>query len=836
MSYPLLERIAQGFRDNESASLRERVFRLVTAMTAVMCLGLIMPMNLAQHMPLGVHLGNIALGLWAGFIFWQSCRNRNYVVTFVVTALLALDSIWFLNAGSRGSVTFFYFPTLLFTLGIFSGRTSRWFTLAQVVNVPGLFAWEYFHPSWVTPFSTDSDRVIDNVTGFFSASVTTILIATIILRDYHREQCRLMEAAAQLAASEQKYRAIFDATSDAMFVYTADGQAIDLNDRACTLFGFEREAGMKLSFNDCSLGESPYSAVEAREKILRAFEGHAPVFEWRSRRRNGELFWSDVALRVGDFAGQRCLIAAVRDISFRKSAQQELHANEERLRLAMRASHQGWFEMNVQTGVGIASPEYARIIGFKPEKFEANLTTWLEAIHPEDREGIAQEYRACIATCETRSMEYRRRAQNGEWKWICSTGKIIEWDASGRPLRMMGTHADITGRKELERQLLHSQRLEAVGTLASGVAHDLNNILTPLLMASGLLRDSLANPADRELMAMIEKGGRRGAAIVKQLLDFSRELAAERCTITPGVLMREIAVLMSSTLPKEILIVEEIAECSFKIDGDPTSLHQLLLNLCVNARDAMPHGGTLTLGLETTVLPARGSDGAGDATGVRHVVLTVADTGHGIRPEIREKIFDPFFTTKPLGKGTGLGLASAHGIVTAHRGSIRVESKVGSGTTFRVFLPAKISPAVVDRPVATAPVVMPVALPVQAHASRICILVVDDEALVLNMTTRLLQKSGYDVRGAGGGAEALLILRECKENIRLVITDFMMPEMDGPTLLPLLRQIVPGLKVIGVSGLDQRVRGIELGFDEILSKPYDMGTLLPTIRGVLEKT
>ena len=219
-----------------------------------------------------------------------------------------------------------------------------------------------------------------------------------------------------------------------------------------------------------------------------------------------------------------------------------------------------------------------------------------------------------------------------------------------------------------------------------------------------------------------------------------------------------------------------------------------------------------------------------------HVVLIVSDTGHGIPPEIREKIFDPFFTTKPPGKGTGLGLASAHGIATAHRGSIRVESTVGSGTIFRVFLPAKITTAVVDSPVEAAPVISPVAIPVQPPGSRICILVVDDEALVLNMTTRLLQKSGYDVRSAGSGAEALLILRECKANIRLVITDFMMPEMDGPTLLPLLRQIVPGLKVIGVSGLDQRVRGIELGFDEILSKPYDMGTLLPTIRGVLEKT
>ena len=352
---------------------------------------------------------------------------------------------------------------------------------------------------------------------------------------------------------------------------------------------------------------------------------------------------------------------------------------------------------------------------------------------------------------------------------------------------------------------------------------------------NGLLRDSLSKPADRELMGMIEKGGRRGAAIVKQLLDFSRDMTAERCLITPGALMQEIATLMRSTLAKEITIVEAIAESPLKIDGDPTRLHQLLLNLCVNARDAMAHGGTLTLGLETATLPARGGDSASYPDGILHIVLVVSDTGHGIPPEIRDRIFDPFFTTKPPGKGTGLGLASAHGIVTAHRGSIRVESTVGRGTTFRVFLPVRTTSAMGDIP-PPVPVIVPVAAPEQTHASRVCILVVDDEPLVLNMTSKLLQKSGYDVRGAGSGAEALLILRERKGEVRLVITDFMMPEMDGPTLLPLLRQIVPGLKVIGVSGLDQRARGLEMGFDEILSKPYDMGTLLPTIRGVIEKT
>jgi PAS domain S-box-containing protein len=660
----------------------------VTALTAGLCLFMILPMNLLQQLPLGVHLSNVLLGLLGAFFYWQSCRGRTYLLAFVITALLLLDCVWFLNAGPRGSITYFFFPVMLLTVGTFHGRAGRLFIVAQVGNALGLFALGYYFPSWVTPFQSDTDLILDHLTSCFAACVATIAIAAIILRDYHREQRRLVEVAAQLAASEQKLRVVFNSTSDALLVLKADGRPLDLNERACTLFGFDRETGLRLGINDCSLGVSPYSEVEGREKLMLALQGSPQVFEWRSRRCNGELFWSEVALRAGDFAGQRCVIAAVRDISLRKQAQLELLANEERLRLAMLATHQGWFELNLLTGRGIASEEYVRIIGYEPENFSTTVATWLEAIHPEDREKVGLEFRECVATGETRSMEYRRQARNGEWKWIRSVGRIVERDATGRPVRMMGTHADITARKDLERQLLHSQRLEAVGTLASGVAHDLNNILTPMLMASGLLRDNLGNPADRELMAMIEKGGQRGAAIVRQLLDFSRNMRAERCPITPGALIQEVAGMMRSTLPKEIKLVEMIIDCPHKIEGDSTQLHQVLMNLCVNARDAMPQGGTLALGLETAVLPAHGGDGNGRTQGGPHIVLLVSDTGHGIAPEIREKIFDPFFTTKGPGKGTGLGLASAHGIVASHRGFIRLESIVGRGTTFRVFLPA----------------------------------------------------------------------------------------------------------------------------------------------------
>ena len=824
----LFERIAQGFRQGEPATLRIRIFRLVTALTAGLCLLVIAPMNLLQHFPLGVHLGNVLLGLTAGLFSWLSWRGRTYLKIFIITALVMIDCVWFMNAGSRGSVTYYFLPTLLFTVGTVTGRGCGLLVVGQLLNTGALFILEYLFPSLVTPFHSDTDRMLDNATGFFAASTATIAIAAIMLRDYNREQKRLVEVAAQQAASEAKYRVIFDATSDAMFIHAADGRFIDLNERACTMFGFDHATCLRLGLNDFSLGVSPYSEIEARDKVKLAFEGVPQMFEWRSRRHSGELFWSEVALRAGDFSGARCVIAAVRDISQRKHAQQELHANEERLRLALLATHQGWFELNVQTGEGVVSPEYVKIIGYDIDRFAVNLPAWLEAIHPEDREKVSREFRACIEMGDTRTMEYRRRTGNGGWKWIRSIGKIVERDGNGRPVKMLGTHADITERKELEQQLLHSQRLEAVGTLASGVAHDLNNILTPMLIASGLLRDSLSNPADKEMMTMIEKGGQRGAAIVKQLLAFSRNMTAERGLITPETLLRELTLILRSTFPKEISIVEAITDGRQQIEGDSTLLHQVLLNLCVNARDAMPKGGVLTLSLETMILPARSGKDQTVSPGGSYVVLSVSDTGQGIPEEIRDKIFNPFFTTKGPGKGTGLGLASAHGIVASHQGFIRFESMVGKGTTFRVFLPSKE---------ASTPVLPDVRVPARALLQKttvpVCILVVDDEPMVLKTTTRLLEKSGFIALSAGGGAEALEILRTRKHDVSLVMTDFMMPEMDGPALLPLLRQIVPGLKVLGVSGLNQRLNGHDQGFDAILTKPYDWNAVLATIRRVL---
>ena len=823
MSAPLIQRLADGPRGEATTELRVRIFRLICAMTAVLCLFVVAPLNGLQNLPLVVNIANLGLGLLGAFCYWQSCAGRHHIALFLILLVGLLDVVWFYNAGSDGSVTHYFYPVMLFVIAMFQGTPRRVLVVGIWLNVAALFLLEHRFPAWVTPFQAASDRLTDFETGVFCSFLALGSVTWFILSNYNREQKRVSEIAAQLRASEANYRAIFNSTSDALFVHTPDGLILDVNEQACAIFGTTRTEMIGRLVGDYSLGEQPYTQADATAKSRLVLQGQPQLFEWRSRRASGELFWSEVALRACELEGEQRVVASVRDITIRKRAQESLRLNEERLRLSMEASRQGWFELNLQTGETVSSPEYTRMLEYEPAEFNSNLDAWIGRIHPADREATVQAYRLGVQTGKPGMMEYRQQTKSGGWIWLRTVAKVVDYDGAGRPLRVMGTHTDITERKELESQLLHSQRLEAVGTLASGVAHDLNNILTPMLMASGLLRDKLPDAKDRQLMTMLDDGGRRGAAIVRQLLAFSRNLAQDRVPVDPRHLLHDMAQLMRSSFPKEIKVVEAITAAPGLVEAEPNQLHQVLMNLCVNARDAMPGGGTITLGLERAEVPK----GAGMAGGP-HLVLSVTDTGHGIPPELLERIFDPFFTTKPVGKGTGLGLASVHGIVKAHHGFVRVESAPGRGTVFRVYLPARDGLAAV-------PVPAPAAAPVQAanlgpHAA---ILVVDDDAAVLMVTSRFLQRMGYHVIPAGGGSAAIAALREHRDAVQLVITDFSMPDMDGPALAPRLREIKPGLRLIGASGLNHDDRAKELaalGFCEVLAKPYEWDDLLQAVR------
>ena len=413
----------------------------------------------------------------------------------------------------------------------------------------------------------------------------------------------------------------------------------------------------------------------------------------------------------------------------------------------------------------------------------------------------------------------------------CSWTLVL--DDQGRPQSILGIHTDITAKKQLEANCLRTQRIESIGTLAGGIAHDLNNILHPITLAMDFIRGQLPDPASRSMLDLVTENAKRAASLVKQVQSFSRGEEGERVSIRPVAIAQEIARIVRETFPKNIELRLLFPTVPPSLIGDSTQLHQVLLNLCVNARDAMPNGGVLTIGVgETEIDEARAAMHPGELVG-RHVVLTVSDTGTGIPRALHERIFDPFFTTKAQGCGTGIGLATTLSIVRSHNGFITLKSAVGTGTTFRVFFPAAASEA---SPIRQSTVVSAAGL---VRGNGEMILIVDDEETILKLMRHTLEASGYRVLTASNGEEGWQTFMRQPDEIDAVITDMAMPVMDGPEMVAALKQLKPDVKVIAISGMATEAsiaRITRLGAAGLISKPFAASIILQTLRDVLGQT
>ncbi|MFN6568264.1 response regulator [Dendronalium sp. ChiSLP03b] len=388
-------------------------------------------------------------------------------------------------------------------------------------------------------------------------------------------------------------------------------------------------------------------------------------------------------------------------------------------------------------------------------------------------------------------------------------------------------NTDITQKKQLEAQFLRAQRLESIGTLASGIAHDLNNVLAPILMTAQLLETQIPDERSRRLLPILITNAKRGANLVKQVLSFTRGVQGERTLLQLKHLVREIQQIVKETFPKSIEVSTKISPNLGTVSGDVTQLHQVLMNLCVNARDAMPNGGKLKISLENLLIDENYAKMNLDATVGPYIVINVSDTGVGIRPEILERIFEPFFTTKELGKGTGLGLSTVLGIVKSHGGFINVYSEEGRGSQFKIYLPAQEATETIEETEPELP-----------QGNGELILVVDDEAAIRDITKTSLENHNYKTITASDGIEAIALYAEHRDKISLVVTDMVMPSMDGITTIRTLQKINPNVKIIAVSGLatnDKVNAAYEIGIKAFLSKPYTTNQLLQTINTVTNK-
>lgn len=470
-------------------------------------------------------------------------------------------------------------------------------------------------------------------------------------------------------------------------------------------------------------------------------------------------------------------------------AEEALRRSEERFQLVARATNDAIWDWDVSTGEMWWNDAVERLLGYPHSEVGRDMSWRVDRLHPDDRERLARDLRAALDGSSTWwTGEYRCRRADGSYADVFDRAFVLR-DIHGRATRCIGSLFDMTERRKTEQQLLRAQRLESLGTLAGGIAHDLNNVLAPILAAVQLLKRRIPDERHQRLLTAAETSTLRGADLIKQVLTFARGAETERMLLQPRHVIREVEALARETFPRAVEIRCDLPNDLWPVSADATQLHQVLLNLCVNARDAMPSGGVLSLKAENVPRDASSSSIHPGIPEGDYVLLSVSDTGTGIAPEIADKIFEPFFTTKEQGKGTGLGLSTTLTIVKSHGGFLDVLSEPG-GTTFKIHLPALPGGAI----------------SVHAHEEGLplgsgeVVLLVDDEAGIREVMKETLESQGYRVLTAADGIEAVSVFERSQEPVALAITDMNMPLMDGVATARALWRLNPFLRVIVSSG------------------------------------
>jgi PAS domain S-box-containing protein len=495
-----------------------------------------------------------------------------------------------------------------------------------------------------------------------------------------------------------------------------------------------------------------------------------------------------------------------------------LAASQERHELVLKATRDVIYDWDVVSNVVQFSIALDDVYGHTRQAPTSVITWWAAQIHRDDRERITSSLEAALRSdAEFWAEEYRFRRGDGSFATVFDRGHIIR-DASGAPVRMIGSLADLTEQRRLEAQLRESQKMEAVGRLAGGVAHDFNNLLCAILGYTDLaLMDAHESNTVRDELEEIRKAAQRAAQLTKQLLAFGRRQIRRPANVDVNAVVRDTSRLLTQLLGEHVHLITQPTTARAVVHMDPGELDQILVNLVVNARDAMPNGGTVSI--ETAHLSASEANVAGGDV----VVLTVGDSGSGIEPEALPHIFEPFFTTKGEA-GTGLGLATVYGIVEQNGGRIDVESVVGEGTRFRVQLPASNG---------AAEQAVPPVSDAQQPSGSATVLLAEDETGVRTLARRILERAGFRVLEARHGADALMLWRTHADSIDVAVTDLVMPEMDGRTLADALRESRPTLPVLFMSGYsDDEVtrRGFVDARIAYLAKPFTAEGLLGAVR------
>ncbi len=634
-----------------------------------------------------------------------------------------------------------------------------------------------------------------------------------IARDitYHK---RTEEA---LQQSEEKYRTLIENIQDGVFLIQ-DGKIEFANEAFARMCGYTVEEVIGKDFRELVAPEDLEMVVD-RYFRRQAGEDVPREYEFHGIKKDGTRTTANINVGLITYRGKVASIGTVKDITERRRAIEQIHEQAALLDKA----HDAIVVRDMEHRITYWNQGAQRLYGWTAD----------EAIGKNANELLYKEEPPSLI--EARKNVIDRDEWNGELSQVTKEGReiIVEsrWtlvrDSNGNPKSIFIINTDITEKKILEAHLLRAQRLESIGALAGGIAHDLNNVLAPITLSLQSLKEKLTDGESRRLLGILERNAKRGAYLIKQILLSSRGVEGERKNIRAADLISDAENFAKETFPSSIKVRTDVSGDIWNIIGDAVQLQQVLMNLCVNARDAMPDGGILRISAENLFIDENFTRINAEAKIGPYIIISVSDTGTGIPPEIMNRIFEPFFTTKKPGKGTGLGLSTSLAIVKSHGGFITVHSEAGKGTIFKVYLPAvkaKIRETDVHQP-------EPVA------ERKELILVVDNETNTREMARETLEAHGYRVLIASDGAEAVSLYSSHKGEIKAVLIDMMMPVMDGPACIWVLRKINPDVRLIAVSrsAEDDMLANIAGVVHAFLMKPYTVEELLSTVRGVIDK-
>ena len=748
---------------------------------------------------------------------WEPKRIGEALICAVVLVLATLASFgwWSFDGIQNNPLAYLPYPFLVWGSLRFGPRGATAGTLT--VSIVTIYTLLNHRGPFVSANEEESLLLIGSYLG-------VIAISNLFLAVVAAEREQAMRGARE---SEKRYRAVVEDQSDLICRFDLNGNITFVNQAYCVFHGKTVGELIGTSF-------MPSLPNEDREIPLSVFATLTPEqptlsFDDKLLSAEGKLVWQQCTIHAlfDETARPQEYQSVIHDITTRKELEETLREREEFFRLISECMNDMIAVLDRDGQRIYNSPSYQTVLGDPSALVGTN--SFME-IHPDDRDSIQRIFQETVSTGSGQRAEFRFVRKDGTIRFIESQGSVVR-DKAGQTNKVVVVSRDITERLTLETKLRQSQKLEAIGRLAGGIAHDFNNLMQAIIGYTNLLLQRLQpSDANRDTIVQIEKSADRAAALTAQLLAFSRKQVLKPKVFSLDIAVADVSKLLRRLIGEHIAIVSRAAQGSQHVSADPGQIEQVILNLSLNARDAMPQGGTLSIETTSLELKDKAEGFSDEFRPGSYVRLSITDTGTGMTHEVKAHLFEPFFTTKSLGKGTGLGLSIVYGIVRQSGGEISVDSKVGRGTTFHVFLPRVEAEITNALPAAKS-------APPPSKGGPETLFLVEDEEIVRAMLCEVLKAQGYDVVEARHGPEAIELASRHKGPIDLLISDMLMPEMNGWELAQRLLASRPALPVLYISGYsDDEARrfGKFDGPAQFLQKPFRPDAFLAKVREILD--